>query len=188
MIGVLGSALILSACGEEDAQGASDNEGNEEPAQEETISNDETSEMNDNRDEGESAEEATVGVPVTIDGAEITVDNPLWVTKAVEYDEPQYDGYFVINATIENKTDEPIEGLDYTFTLRTPDGEIFQESYASRQDTNFSEISSVQPNSKVKGQIAFDVPQKDEYQLVIDPKVDGDEVKITILKEDIAIQ
>ena len=105
--------------------------------------------------------------------------------KCYSYNEPENDYFIIIDITIENTGDEEqsISSI-LQFELKDPDGEKQSQEYML-EAIKSSLDGSIMANDTLKGQIAFDVKDKEYYNLYYQDSLFDDNIKFKINKTDI---
>ena len=159
-------ALFLAACGEADVNKIENNNSNN------ASSNESSTEVNNgNDDEGEVEEEETpeelrlsVGDSVEFDGLIITL-NEARIEPGGDFDTPDEDQFVVVNLTAENTTDEEqVVSSLMNVELRDNDGYSYNTTILI-EGTKGQFDGSIEPGGKLRGEIPFDVPESDVYEL-----------------------
>ncbi|WP_440897431.1 DUF4352 domain-containing protein [Amphibacillus sp. Q70] len=167
---VLGIILVfgLAACDDTDAN------NNDEPAESEE-SNDTSDEIGDTENEdnledatdeveGEEEEDLVVGDTVNFEGLEITL-NEARIEPGGEFDTPGEDQFIVANLTIENKTDEEqVISSMLNIELKDEEGYAYMTTFLM-EGTKGQLDGSLEVDETMRGEIPFDVPESDTYEL-----------------------
>src|SRR5690606_2937244 len=105
-----------------------------------------------------------VGESVNFDGLTITL-NEARIEKGGEFDEPEKDKFIVVNLTAENTTDEEqVVSSVMNIELKDTDGYSYNTTFLT-EGIQGQFDGSIEPGGKLRGEIPFDVPESDEYQL-----------------------
>lgn len=157
--------LLLAACGGDDND-VNNNEGiNDTTETNEANNNNNTEEENDEATEdNQSQESLEIGDSTEFEGLTITL-NEARVEPGGDFDSPENDKFVVVNLTAENTSDEEVtissmlnvelydeEGYSYSTTILT-------EGIQGQFD------GTVAPGKKLRGEIPFDVPDSNQYEL-----------------------
>ncbi|MEN1968627.1 DUF4352 domain-containing protein [Lentibacillus sp. N15] len=154
---ILSLSILLAACGEsaiEKADGKTDD----------SKASEDKDKGKEEKSKDKETENLKVGETVTFDGVDITL-NEARIEPGGEFDEPENEQFIVVNLTAENNTDEEVtmssmmnvelyddEGYNYSTTILT-------EGAKGQFD------GSVPAGNKLRGEIPFDVPKSDAYEL-----------------------
>lgn len=113
-----------------------------------------------------------VGDTADFDGLKITL-NGVRTSQGDEYFPPENDKFILIDLTIENTTNEA-QTVSTLMQMSLMDPESFAYDVAIFADTKGSVDGEIAPGRKVRGEVAFDVPQADFYEFIFeDPFVGG---------------
>lgn len=145
--------VVLGACGESDIK-KTDSAKEKQETKKETK-------KEEKKDE---TQQLKVGESATIDGVKVTL-NSVRIEKGGEFDTPQKGQFLVVNLTAENTTKEEqnvssmanVELLDkdgykYTTTILT-------------EGTQGQFDGAIPASGKLRGEIPFDVPTSDSFEL-----------------------
>jgi len=131
-----------------------------------------------------SGDRASVGQTLTISGVDVTVNSVESSTVDSLSSSPSEDIYLIVDMTlVNNSSDEVALSSLLSFSLRGSDA--YEYSVAIFVDTKGSLDTSVAPGDQVRGQIAFDVPNLDYYDLSVQPSLFGDKGVFRIVASDI---
>ncbi|WP_337970210.1 DUF4352 domain-containing protein [Virgibacillus salexigens] len=149
--------FMLAACGESEIKEADADTDTE-------STNDDSSEEKNKEEEKPKTQNLAIGDAVEFDGMKITL-NEARIEPGGDFDEPQEEQFVVVNLTAENNTEEEqtmssimnvelkdADGYAYTTTILT-------EGVKAQFD------GSIEPGGKLRGEIPFDVPKSDTYEL-----------------------
>jgi hypothetical protein len=104
-----------------------------------------------------------IGDTLTGDLTKITFNSASFA-KASQFLEPEYGNYVVLNLTIENMSDESVSISSFgSFELQGTDLYIY--SLAFGVETRGSLDTTLAPGSSFRGEIAFDVPDVEGFEL-----------------------
>ncbi|MBR7797247.1 DUF4352 domain-containing protein [Agaribacter marinus] len=144
--------FMLVACGEAEIKEAGADDGEK------------TSDDSADKKEKPKTQELAIGDAVEFDGMKITL-NEARIEPGGDFDEPENDQFVVVNLTAENNTDEEqtmssmmnvelkdVDGYSYTTTILT-------EGVKAQFD------GTIEPGGTLRGEIPFDVPESDSYEL-----------------------
>ncbi|CDQ41468.1 hypothetical protein M948_20775 [Virgibacillus sp. CM-4] len=147
--------FMLAACGESEIKEA-DADTDTESAKDDSAEEKEK--------EKPKTQELAIGDAVEFDGMKITL-NEARIEPGGDFDEPQEEQFVVVNLTAENNTEEEqtmssimnvelkdADGYAYTTTILT-------EGVKAQFD------GSIEPGGTLRGEIPFDVPKSDSYEL-----------------------
>lgn len=164
---LFGIVLIfgLSACDEAEINPVDKTNETGESETEEENNNDQQEEGNDSSDEEESdTTELSVGDTVNFDGLEITL-NEARVEEGGDFDEPAEDLFVVANLTIENTTDES-QTVSSIMNIELKDDEGYSYNTTFLIEGTKGQLDGeIEPGGKMRGEIPFDVPESDTYEL-----------------------
>lgn len=114
----------------------------------------------------------SVGDTADFGGLKITL-NGVKSSQGDEYFAPDNDKFIIIDLTIENTKDES-ETVSTLMQMTLMDEESFSYDVALFADTKGSVDGEIAPGRKVRGEVAFDVPQSEYYEFIFeDPFVRG---------------
>src|SRR5690625_2827440 len=151
----------LAACDEADIQKVK-NENNNKTEQENNNNDNDNNDANNN--ENNNNEDLKVGDTVSFDGLKITL-NEVRNEPGGEFDEPEEDLFVVANLTVENTTDEE-ETVSSILNVELRDDEGYTYSTTILMDGTKGQLDgSVEQGGTLRGEIPFDVPESDTYEL-----------------------
>ncbi|HLS35811.1 MAG TPA: DUF4352 domain-containing protein [Bacillota bacterium] len=159
----------LAACDEAEVEKVDNNNENETTSEENNgedneANNENEAENNSNNVEENEDEDLQVGDTVNFDGLEITL-NEVRNEPGGEFDEPDEDLFVVANLTVENTTDEE-ETVSSILNVELRDDEGYTYSTTILMDGTKGQLDgSVEPGGTLRGEIPFDVPESDTYEL-----------------------
>lgn len=105
-----------------------------------------------------------VGDTVDFDGLEITL-NEVRIEQGGEYDTKINDQFVVANLTITNTTDEDKEiSSKLSIELKDEDGYLYSPTYLS-EGIRGNLQGSLIPGETLRGEVPFDVPNSEKYEL-----------------------
>lgn len=141
-------AISLAACGEAEISKVDDGD-------------DSTDQKEENKSEEQNLQ---IGDSVNFDGLKITL-NEARIEEGGEFDEPENDQFVVVNLTVENTTDEE-QVVSSILNVELKDSENYSYSTTILLEGTKGQLDgSVEPGGSLRGDIPFDVPQSEEYQL-----------------------
>jgi hypothetical protein len=118
---------------------------------------------------------AEVGEAVLANGLRVTL-NSVTRQEASEFYAPDNDFYLVANFTIENISNEVANISSFgSFDLQGSD--LYKYSLAFGADVKGSLDAAIRAGGSLRGEIAFDVPQLDFYELSFSPSVFNTDVE-----------
>ncbi|HLR07739.1 MAG TPA: DUF4352 domain-containing protein [Bacillota bacterium] len=152
---LIASIGLLSACDEADVEKVDNEEEN-------TEQNDEDKE-----------EKLSIGDTVMFDDLKITL-NEVRIEEGGEFDEPEEDQFIVANLTIENEGDDE-ENISSIMNIELKDDEGYSYTTTILTEGTKGQLDgAIEPGGKMKGEIPFDVPESDSYELhFADPFASG---------------
>lgn len=108
-----------------------------------------------------------------------------WDGSCESYTEPENAFFLVIDLTIENAGDDELNiSSILSFELKTTDGEKADQSIML--DAVQSQLDdTVMPNDTLKGQIAYDVKESDQYYFYYEDSLLDSPIKFVINRSDI---
>ncbi|QHS24166.1 DUF4352 domain-containing protein [Virgibacillus sp. MSP4-1] len=153
----------LAACGESDIEKA-ENEDN----QQEDTNGENAGEQEDNQKEEDTNENKTekfaIGDTVNFDGVKITL-NEARIEPGGEFDTPQNDQFVVVNLSAENTTDEEVT-MSSIMNIELKDAESYSYSTTILTEGIKAQFDgSIEPGGTLRGEIPFDVPKSESYEL-----------------------
>jgi hypothetical protein len=132
-----------------------------------------------------SLQSGRIGEKVTGEGFELTLNTAKY-QKGGEYFEPENDFYLVLNFTVENTSEDPLSLSSWgNFELQGSDLYIY--SLALGAETKGTLDSDIAPGGSLRGEIAFDVPSLDSYEVRFKPEMFSD-FKVVFAIDSTAIQ
>lgn len=139
--------VTLSACGEAEIKKAN----SESKSSVEDKQNKETQEL-------------AIGDTVDFDGVKLTL-NEARVENGGEFDTPQNEKFVVVNLTAENTTDKE-ETMSSMLNVELKDNDGYSYNTTILVDGIKAQFDGqVQPGGTLRGEIPFDVPNSDSYEL-----------------------
>ena len=139
-------SLTLAACGES------------------TIEQKDTTEISSEVQETKTIEKFAVGDTVVFDGTEVTL-NELRTEAGGQFDTSSEGKFVVANITMKNTTAEEINISSlFGFELKDADGYSYNSTFLS-EGTKGSLSGAIEPGGTLRGEIPFDVPDSDTYEL-----------------------
>jgi hypothetical protein len=108
---------------------------------------------------------STGGIGDTLEGSltRITL-NSVSFAKPSQFLEPEYGNYIVLNFTLENYSDESVNVSSFaSFELQGSDLYVYASAFGV--ETRGSLDSTIAPGSSLRGEIAFDVPNVESFDL-----------------------
>jgi hypothetical protein len=125
----------------------------------------------------------SVGETYVAEDYSMTV-NSVRTTEGGSYSEPDYAFVIVLDMTIENTSSDShsVSSL-FGFELQGSDDYKYDQSYFA--ETKGALDGDIAANSKVRGEIAFDVPDLDFYTLLYTHDIFGDAVPFLIVAADL---
>ena len=132
----------------------------------------------------ETSVEAGVGDTVTQDGVSMTVNSIRTTNEGSLGSGPDEETYLIVDATIENNSDDSLNLSSLlSFDLRGSDSYAYDVSIFV--DTQGDLGGEVRPGSRLRGEIAYDVPLLDFYELSFEPSFfSGEPIMFVIYAED----
>lgn len=156
-------AILLVACGEAEIEKKEAPEAAEQDNNQEVDAPDE-SDKDDAAEETVNDENLKVGETVVFDGVEITL-NELRLEAGGEYDTPDEGKFVVANITVENTTGEEITVSSMlNFELKDDEGYSYSTTFLL-EGVKAQLDGSVEAGGKLRGEIPFDVPEAERYEL-----------------------
>ena len=150
-----------------------------------TISHDE---------KGNDKTEFSFGETATVNSTTIKINSVKKVLKECfleyngqcqSYTEPKNEFFLVIDLTIENTSDKELAISSLlSFELKTPDGEKCEQSYMLKSIESQLD-GTVMSGDSLKGQIAYDVKQSNEYNFYYKDSLLDNSIKFIINHSDI---
>ena len=117
----------------------------------------------ENENAGSSIIEGSIGDTLIGSVTRITL-NSVTFAKPNQFLEPEYGNYIILNFTIENTSDEAVSISSFgSFELQGSDLYIYDQAFGL--DTRGSLDSNIEPGASLRGEIAFDVPQIESFEL-----------------------
>ncbi|QQK77624.1 DUF4352 domain-containing protein [Salicibibacter cibarius] len=113
----------------------------------------------------EEDQQLTLGETGTYDSNMGTFDitpNDVWAEDEYEGDSPENDHFIFIDVTIENVSDQTVDGLD----LADSDLMNESESYVGTYWDDGFEGEEVGPGDSIDGEIIFDISETNSYELI----------------------
>lgn len=108
-----------------------------------------------------------------------------WDGSCQSYNNPENSFFLVVDLTIENNGDDDLNVSSVmSFELKTPDGEKAKQSITLKA-VNSSLDGSIMPNDMLKGQIAYDVKESEQYYLYYEDSLLDSPIKFIINNSDI---
>ena len=121
--------------------------------------------------QSEAAEPSTsagIGDTVTQNGVSMTVNSVRTTTEGAFGSGPEEDVYLIIDATIENNTDDSLNlSALLSYDLRGSDSYSYDVDIFV--DTKGDLGGEVMPGSRLRGEIAYDVPTLEFYEFYFEP-------------------
>lgn len=146
-LGVLLLLLLLAACGEAEVSKVGDND---------SASKEEK--------EAPKEQRLAIGDTVNFDGLNITL-NEVRIEPGGEFDQPENAKFLVVNLTAENKTEEEqVVSSVMNIELRDTEGYSYNTTILM-EGTKGQFDGTLQPGGNLRGEIPFDVPDSDQYEL-----------------------
>lgn len=147
--------FMLAACGEAEVKKA-DTDNKAEDAGENKAEK--------KSKEKPETQELAIGDAVEFDGIKITL-NEARIESGGEFDQPQEEQFVVVNLTAENNTDkEQVMSSIMNVELKDAEGYSYSTTILT-EGTKGQFDGSIEPGGKLKGEIPFDVPKSDNYEL-----------------------
>ena len=116
----------------------------------------------------EPSSSAGVGDTVTQGGVSMTINSVRTTTEGAFGSDPEEDVFLVIDATIENNTEDSLNLSELlSYELRGSDSYGYDVDIFV--DTKGDLGGEVRPGSKLRGEIAYDVPLLDFYEFFFEP-------------------
>lgn len=105
------------------------------------------------------------GIGDTLTGSVTRITlNSVSFAKPNQFLEPEYGKFVVLNFTIENTSDEPVSISSFgSFELQGSDLYVYSQAFGV--ETRGSLDSTIAPGSSLRGEIAFDVPQIEGFEV-----------------------
>lgn len=127
---------------------------------------------------------AGIGQTITLSAVDVTVNSVESTLVDALSSSPDEEIYLLLDVTVANNSEDDV-GLSslISFSLRGSDS--YEYRVAIFVDTKGSLDTTVVPGDQVRGQIAFDVPELDYYDLTVNPSLFGDRGVIRINAGDI---
>lgn len=108
-----------------------------------------------------------------------------WDGSCQSYNNPKNSFFLVIDLTIENNSKEDLNVSSMmSFQLKTTDGEKAEQSITLQAVTSGLD-GTIMPNDTLKGQIAYDVKESDQYYLYYEDSLLDSPIKFVINSSDI---
>lgn len=126
------------------------------------VDGDDESETNEK--EKNEEQNLQIGESVNFDGLKITL-NEARIEKGGEFDTPENDQFVVVNLTAENTTDEE-QVVSSIMNIELKDSDNY--SYTTTiliEGIKGQFDGSIEAGGSLRGEIPFDVPQSDDYEL-----------------------
>lgn len=155
-VGVL-SAGVLAACGESEIEPTEEATGSEQEQKAEEGQDD---------SQEEKTKELGIGDSVTFDGLELTL-NSVAADQGNDFETPQEDKYLIVDMTVKNTTEES-KTVSSIMNLSLKDTEGYKYDMALYSGIKSQLDGEVAPGDTLRGQIAFDVPESETYELLFD--------------------
>ena len=170
---------ILVACGESNVSPVENEDVSANEAESESESNENTEEStneesSENEDQVEQSEDLSVGDTINFDGLHITV-NDAYITYAEndEFVEPMNDFFLVVDASIENTTDEEA-AVSSLMQISLLDAEGYSQDIDVMLNTKGQLDGEIGAGRKLAGEVAFDVTDSEYYEFIFeDPFTTG---------------
>jgi hypothetical protein len=119
-------------------------------------------------DAAEPSTSAGVGDTVTQGGVSMTINSVRTTTDGAFGADPEEEIYLVIDATIENNTDDSLNLSELlSYELRGSDSYGYDVDIFVDKKGDLG--GEVRPESKLRGEIAYDVPVLDFYEFIFEP-------------------
>lgn len=109
-------------------------------------------------------EKHKIGDTISIDGLEITL-NKVRKGAGGQFNKPQEDMFLYTMVTIENKSDKS-QRVSSLGNFELADSEGIRYTIALTTDSKGKVDGEISPGQKLKGELAFDVPESDSYELI----------------------
>ena len=131
---------------------------------ESTIEQKDNTEVSSEVQETKVVEKFSVGDTVVFDGTEVTL-NELRTEPGGQFDTPSEGKFVVANITMKNTTAEEINVSSLMgFELKDSEGYSYNTTFLS-EGTKGSLDGAVEPGGTLRGEIPFDVPDSNAYEL-----------------------
>lgn len=151
---IIAGLLLLTACSDAETGKVDQNEA-----------------QNQN-DQSKAPEVYAVGDTVKYNHLQITLHG-VTESQGSEFFSPSNDKYLLVDLTIENTGDEP-EAVSTLLQMELMDADSYTYSIALYPDTKGSLDGEIAPGRKMRGEVAFDVPESEYYEFIFsDPFVTG---------------
>ncbi|MUV36760.1 hypothetical protein JNUCC1_00564 [Lentibacillus sp. JNUCC-1] len=172
--------LFLGACGESDIEKDVSAANNEEGS-----NSNNAAKNGDTEDDSDSTESLNVGEAVNFNGVKITL-NEARIEPGGEFDTPENDQFIVVNLTAENNSDEEAT-MSSIMNVELYDDEGYSYSTTILTEGTKGQFDGAIPaGKKLRGEIPFDVPEAESYELHFsDPFQSGKAIWV-INSEDLA--
>lgn len=152
------SAMVLVACDEASIEKV-DSDGNSSEATKEEQPKEETKE-----ETKPETQQLKIGETVDFDGLKITL-NSARIEPGGEFDEPQEEQFVVVNLTAENTTgEEQVVSSIMNIELKDREGYTYNTTILM-EGTKGQFDGSIVAGDSLRGEIPFDVPVADQYEL-----------------------
>lgn len=148
--------FLLTACGESEIEKV------------DSKTTDESTEENSNetteKKEAPETQNLSIGDTVDFDGVKLTL-NEARIEPGGEFDQPQNDQFIVVNLTAENTTEEE-QVISSIINVELKDSEGYAYSTTFLTEGIKAQLDgSIEPGGTLRGEIPFDVPTSDTYEL-----------------------
>jgi hypothetical protein len=147
------SIMIMMGCGDADVSKV-ESDGSETEAA--------TAEKS--KEEAPEEQTLKIGDTVNFDGLKITL-NEARVEPGGEFDTPENEQFIAVNLTAENTTDEE-QVVSSVMNIELKDAEGYSYNTTILMEGIKGQFDgSIQPGGKLRGEIPFDVPTSEQYEL-----------------------
>ena len=162
--------MVLVGCGEESTIEPVENDttnDEETPTDEAEAPEEEATEEDETDEAEEEVKELGIGDTVNFDGLHITV-NDAYITQGTdEFTEATNDYYVVVDATIENTTDEST-AVSSLMQISLFDADGYSQDIAIMLDTKGQLDGEIGAGRKLAGEVAFDVNDSEYFEFVFE--------------------
>lgn len=161
--------MVLVGCGEESTIEPVENDttNDEETPTDEAEAPEEATEEDETDEAEEEVKELGIGDTVNFDGLHITV-NDAYITQGTdEFTEATNDYYVVVDATIENTTDEST-AVSSLMQISLFDADGYSQDIAIMLDTKGQLDGEIGAGRKLAGEVAFDVNDSEYFEFVFE--------------------
>lgn len=161
--------MVLVGCGEESTIEPVENDttNDEETPIDEAEAPEEATEEDETDEAEEEVKELGIGDTVNFDGLHITV-NDAYITQGTdEFTEATNDYYVVVDATIENTTDEST-AVSSLMQISLFDADGYSQDIAIMLDTKGQLDGEIGAGRKLAGEVAFDVNDSEYFEFVFE--------------------